>query len=99
MKSTFGQKLRDIRRLTNISQRELAIKVGVDYTYISKIENDRLPPPSAETIEKIARVLNVPSTELLAYAKKIPTEIRDSLGTNAEAMKFVSEATNMNSRT
>lgn len=96
MKTTFGQKLRDKRRSANISQRELATKVGVDYTYISKLENDRLSPPSAETIEKIAEVLNISPEELLAYAKKIPTEVRDSLGTNPDAMKFMSEATTMN---
>ncbi|MBS1598468.1 MAG: helix-turn-helix domain-containing protein [Bacteroidetes bacterium] len=96
MKITFGQKLRDERRAASISQRDLADKVGVDYTYISKVENDRLPPPSAETIEKIAEILGIMSSELLAYAKKIPTEVRDTLSSNSEAIKFISEATNMN---
>jgi transcriptional regulator with XRE-family HTH domain len=96
MKITFGQLLKDSRRLGNVSQRELATKVGVDYTYISKVENDRLPPPSAETIEKIAAVLGIPSTNLLMHAKKIPTEVRDTLHDNPDAIKFLSEATNMN---
>lgn len=96
MKTTFGQALRDSRRSSNISQRDLAIKVGVDYTYISKVENDRIPPPSAETIEKIAVVLGIPSADLLAHAKKIPTDVRETLQGNPDAIKFISEATNMN---
>lgn len=96
MKITFGQLLRDCRRSGNVSQRDLATKVGVDYTYISKVENDRLQPPSAETIEKIAAVLGIPSTDLLMYARKIPTEVRDTLHDNPDAIKFLSEASNMN---
>ena len=96
MQITFGQKLKELRRIANVSQRDLALKVGVDYTYISKVENDHMPPPSAETIEKISEVLGVESSSLLAYAKKLPTEVRDSLSVNAEAIKFISEASNMN---
>ena len=43
---TFGQALKEIRRGKDVTQRELATAVGVDFSYISKIENDRMPPAS-----------------------------------------------------
>ena len=57
MAKTFGHNLRELRRSKDVSQRELAEKVGVDFSYISKLENDRLPPPAADTIVKIAKSL------------------------------------------
>jgi len=49
MNQSFGQLLKHIRREKGVSQRDLADQVGVDFSYISKIENDRMPPPSADT--------------------------------------------------
>ena len=95
MNKTFGHRLRDMRRDSNVSQRDLANKVGVDFTYISKLENNKMPPPSAETIEKIAGVLGVDPVELLNFAKKIPTDVQDTLSENIEAVKFLSEASAM----
>jgi transcriptional regulator with XRE-family HTH domain len=66
MERTFGQALRELRRSKGISQRDLAEKVGVDFSYISKIENDRLPPPAADTIVKICNALEAPPDTLLA---------------------------------
>lgn len=38
---TFGQKIRRLRKTRRITQTELAESIGVDFTYISKIENNR----------------------------------------------------------
>jgi len=95
MKETFGTLLRDLRRLKNISQRELAEKVGVDFSYISKLENDRLPPPAAETIVKIANVLGVPTEELLSQTNKLPSDLKEMLGSNSAALKFMNVARDM----
>lgn len=43
-----------IRVIHNVSQRELAKNVGVDFTYFSKIENGKLEPPAEDTIKKLA---------------------------------------------
>ena len=43
---TFGQSLRKARRAAGHTQRSLAAGVGVDFSYISKVENDRIPPPA-----------------------------------------------------
>ncbi|MDZ7290665.1 MAG: helix-turn-helix domain-containing protein [candidate division KSB1 bacterium] len=92
MPKTFGQALRDIRRAKNLSQRELAQKTGVDFSYISKIENDRLPPPAADTIVKICEILDVPPEQLLALTGKVPSEVTETIGTSAAAIQFIRDA-------
>jgi transcriptional regulator with XRE-family HTH domain len=76
MALTLGKRLRDLRREKGLTQHELADKAGVDDTYISKIENDRLPySPSAETIRLIAKVLDADALELLAIGERTPKEL------------------------
>jgi len=75
----FGNRLRQIRAAKGLSQRELAAKVGINFTYLSKIENDRLDfskSPSETTICKLARALETDEEELLLLAKKVPESIR-----------------------
>ncbi|HEX2846249.1 MAG TPA: helix-turn-helix transcriptional regulator [Chitinophagaceae bacterium] len=95
MKKSFGQILKEIRRSKNISQRELAVNAGVDFTYISKLENDRLPPPAADTIAKLAAHLDTPEEVFFAASGKMNNEIRDVITSSPEAMKFLTEATQM----
>lgn len=94
MKRTFGQNLRELRRAKGISQRDLADQVSVDFTYISKLENDRMPPPAADTIVKICDVLGVPSDELLASTGKVPTQMKEIL-TSPSALTFMRHAHEM----
>ncbi len=95
MPTTFGKALREIRRTKDISQRELAQKIGVDFSYISKIENDRLPPPAADTIVKICEVLNIPPEQLLAMTGKVPSGVTETIGTSAAAIQFIRDAQSM----
>ena len=95
MEQTFGKKLQALRRTKGISQRELAERVGVDFSYISKVENDRLPPPAAETIEKICSELDVPTEELMGLTNKLPTDLRQMLVENQGARDFMRQAQEM----
>lgn len=95
MKITFGQTLKEIRRAKDVSQRELAEKVGVDFSYISKLENDRMPPPAAETIVKLAEALDVPAEVLLANSGKVSSELKDVIS-SPEAIRFLNEVKDMN---
>lgn len=75
----FGNRLRQIRAAKGLSQRELAAKVGINFTYLSKIENDRLDfsqSPSEATICKLAQALEIDEEELLLLAEKVPQSIR-----------------------
>ena len=92
MSTSFGQVLRELRRSKNVTQRELAAQVGVDFSYISKVENDRLPPPSADTIMKICEVLSTPADGLLSMTGKVPTPVRKMLGKSSAAQQFMQQA-------
>lgn len=95
MNQTFGQKLRELRKAKNFSQRELADKVGVDFSYISKVENDRLPPPAGDTIVKICEILEVEADSLLALTGKMPSETKEMLSSSVGAQKFIKQAQEM----
>jgi HTH-type transcriptional regulator, competence development regulator len=78
----FGERLRELRKARNLSQRTLGSQVGVSFTYISKVENEKLDfgdYPSGELICKLARALEVDEDDLLFLAKKIPAAIRERL--------------------
>jgi transcriptional regulator with XRE-family HTH domain len=64
----------------------------LDFSYISKVENGRVPPPAADTIVKICAVLNVPTEGLLALAGKLPSEVQQTMGTSSQAQRFLAEA-------
>ena len=71
---TFGERLREIRKAQKVSQRALAEHVGVNFTYISKIELGYMPPPGEETLTKIVLFLDAP--ELFSLAGKVPDKLR-----------------------
>jgi transcriptional regulator with XRE-family HTH domain len=76
---TFGARIRELRKTKNMSQRDLAAKVRIDFTYLSKIENERLDfgeAPGEETIKKLAHALDIDVDELLLLAQRIPESIR-----------------------
>jgi transcriptional regulator with XRE-family HTH domain len=65
--------VRDLRRVRNLSQRQLAARMGVPRTYISKIENAKAMP-TLSSLDRLARALNVDISALLRDA---PTRHRD----------------------
>ena len=78
----FSERVRVLRTSRGLSQRALGQMIGVSFTYVSKIENERLDfgdYPSEELICKLARALDVDEDELLILAKKIPVAIRERL--------------------
>jgi transcriptional regulator with XRE-family HTH domain len=76
---TFGTRIRELRQSKNLTLRTLAKRVKVTFTYLSKIENQKLSFgefPSDELIVKLARALEADPDELLLLAEKIPDTIR-----------------------
>ena len=88
---TFGERLRELRRQAGVTQRDLAEKVGLDFSYISKVENDRNAPPAADTIVKICRALEVPAESLLAIKGQIPSDVAERISGNVAAQEFLRE--------
>jgi transcriptional regulator with XRE-family HTH domain len=86
---TLGKRVRDKRRELGITQRDLAEKVKIDFTYLSKVENDRGDPPSDETIVRIARGLDLDELELLSLAGKVPSTVRDLAAEDPEFAMFL----------
>jgi transcriptional regulator with XRE-family HTH domain len=93
MEPPFGELLRRKRRAAGISQRRLAELAGLDFSYISKLENNRLAPPAADTVLKLAEVLASPPDELLSAAGKLPGEVGQKLASSPAAVRFLREAT------
>ncbi|HQX51638.1 MAG TPA: helix-turn-helix transcriptional regulator [Planctomycetaceae bacterium] len=80
--STIGQRIREIRKSRNLTQRELADRVGINFTYLSRVENDRLDDeqtPREETLQRIASALQTDPDELLLLARRIPDAYRDRI--------------------
>ncbi len=61
--------VRDLRRVRNLSQRQLAGRMGVPRTYISKIENAKAMP-TLSSLDRLARALNVDISALLRDAPR-----------------------------
>ncbi|MBI2806092.1 MAG: helix-turn-helix transcriptional regulator [Planctomycetes bacterium] len=75
----FGKRLQTLRKAKGYTLRDLASKVGVGFTYLSKAENGKLAfadYPGEALIVKLAKALDADADELLILAKKIPAQIR-----------------------
>jgi len=65
--------VRDLRHVRNLSQRQLATRMNVPRTYISKIENGKAMP-TLSSLDRLARALQVDISALLRDA---PTRHKD----------------------
>ena len=93
----FPDRLRELRRAARLSQRALAERVGVDFTYLSKIENGRVEPPSEGVLQRIAKELadklgrdeTELADELITLAGKIPSDLAETLSRNPEVVRLL----------
>lgn len=65
----LGDNIKEYRKKANLTQEELASKIGVSKSFMSKIEINN-KTPSFEVLLKIAKVLNVLVTDLNPDLKK-----------------------------
>lgn len=87
MGQTFGKLIRQARKDKGYSQRELAKLVELDFTYLSKLENDRAEySPKEEVIRALAHNLGLDAEELIFLAGRIPQQEEDFLKQNYKAM-------------
>lgn len=89
---TFGARLRDLRKAQNLSQRALAERVAINFTYLSKVESEKLDfaqYPSEDLIRKLATALEADVDELLLLAKKIPADIRERVIERPDAFRKI----------
>jgi transcriptional regulator with XRE-family HTH domain len=75
--TTFGTRIQQLRRDRRLTQRTVAEKLQIDFTYLSKLENNRGEPPGEETVRGLAKLYGVNAEELLALAGRIPAELKE----------------------
>lgn len=79
--SNFGSYIRNKREKLRASDRrysvrQVAARIGVEPSYLSKIERGEEPPPSERTIARLATDLNEDPDVLLALAGKVSRELQ-----------------------
>lgn len=73
--SSFGEYIREKRKERRVSLRKLAEQLGINFSYLSKIENNELAPPSEEKILALAKALELDSDYLFNLADKPSEEL------------------------
>ena len=85
----FSVLLKDLRTKNGASIKKLAAEVGLNYTYISKLENAKVKP-SPEVINRFSHYFNYNEDELMIAAGKIPKDIEEILkGNPKEAIRYL----------
>ena len=80
MKAIFGDYIRKRREElragdATFSLRQVAFRIGVEPSYLSKVERSDQPPPSEKKIKALALELNENPDVLLAMAGKVSSEL------------------------
>lgn len=81
MARTFGSHIRDRREKLRrddprFSVRQVAERIGVEPSFLSKVERDEVAPPSEEKIVGLARELGEDADVLLAMAGKVSSDLQ-----------------------
>ncbi len=84
----LGTRIRQLRRERGLTLRALAERAGVNYTFLSKIENNKPGfGPGAENIRALATALGTDPLELLELAGKVPPELQH-MASSAAGRRF-----------
>lgn len=83
---TTGQRIRMLRKERNLTQKQLAERIGVSTSAVGQFETTK-EPQRIETLEKIANALEVPFLYLIGVLDKMPAD-RDRL-TRWNGKKYV----------
>ena len=78
---TFLRERRESLRVGDrrYSVRQVADRVGVQPSYLSKVERGEVSPPSEDTLVRLARDLDVDPDLLLAMAGKVSSDLLDAI--------------------
>ncbi|WKB35488.1 helix-turn-helix transcriptional regulator [Terrilactibacillus sp. S3-3] len=82
----IGERLRSRRKQLNMTTQELADKINISQSYISRFENNRAIPD----IDMLARILNALDTDLSTFFAKESYTFPDDLAQLIETAKTMS---------
>ncbi|OGJ56469.1 hypothetical protein A3D88_03780 [Candidatus Peribacteria bacterium RIFCSPHIGHO2_02_FULL_52_16] len=95
MQQSLGSYINGLRQKKGFTLRDVAKKVDMDFTYLSKIENDKLVSPdgkeysvSLDNLQKIARALDGDLATMQLLAGKMPQHIVDEATGKKKATEF-----------
>jgi len=90
---SFGSRIRRLRRDQEppLTQRRLAEEVGIDFTYLSKLENDQVgQSPSEDLVVRLSAALGEDRETMLALAGKIPVDpLRQIAARNSDVARLL----------
>jgi len=88
--------IRALRQHAGLSQRQLALRMKVPRTYVSKIENEKATP-TLSSLERLANALEVTVPELLSGGCSREREIRDLMADEfiAEMVPYITQLNGM----
>jgi len=75
----IGERLRELREAKQLSQGDIEKRTGLLRCYISRVENGHTVP-AVETLEKMARALELPLYHLMYDGDKVPEAPIDPSG-------------------
>ena len=93
----LASSIRSMRLRNGLSQRQLATRMSVPRTYVSKIENEKATP-TLSSLERLAKALEVTVPDLLSGGERHrQDEIRELMqdAFTAEILPFVSQLNGM----
>ncbi len=62
---TIGDKIQKLRNKQGLTQEKLAVKAEIPYATLTKIESNVITKPSIQTVQKIARGLEITLDDLM----------------------------------
>ncbi|MFI6500221.1 helix-turn-helix domain-containing protein [Nonomuraea typhae] len=72
--SSLGDRLRKLRKLRGLSQRDLAVQAGLSVSLVRKLEQGEREDTRIETLRKLAVALRIPTTKLMSDEQQAYTE-------------------------
>lgn len=82
--TTLGSMIRERREElrredSSFSLRQVAERIGIEPSYLSKVERDIGSPPSEETLVRLAGELDLDADVLLAMAGKVSSDLQEAI--------------------
>ncbi len=91
---TLGEYIKDTRAKMQLSQPQLAEQIGIEQSYLSKLENDK-SLPSNEVFRRLLSALNVP---LAAFIAAFSVQEQQQLSAIADVESYLKQQNNQRQR-